>query len=92
MKNVKPTLTGSLQESQEETKEKNKLAQQVVSLNDQLTVLQTELTSVSLERTELNEKLLNCSPAQVLTHSSDARLLVFTTNIGVLPYALLPYS
>ena len=35
------------------------------SLNDQLNVLQTELSSLALEREELNERLSNSAPPQV---------------------------
>ena len=54
-----------LQESQEREKENDKLQKQVTSLNDQLNVLQTELSSLSLEREELNERLSNSTPTQV---------------------------
>lgn len=54
------------QESHEQSKENSKLRHQVESFNDQLNVLQSELSSLTLERDELNKRLSSSSvPNQV---------------------------
>ena len=53
------------QESDERGREREELRGQVTSLNEHLDLLQTELSSLTLERDELSSKLSNSSTDQV---------------------------